>query len=388
MNDSTSRFKVLTAGIISLILTLGIARFAYTPLLPIMQNQTALDDATGGWLASFNYLGYLLGAYIASQVSSLIIKDHLYRIGLVIAVLSTFGMAFTENFIVWSVFRFLAGLSSAAGLLIGSGLLMNWLIRHGHRSELGIHFSGLGLGIAFVSLCIYQLSELFSWSEQWIILGGIGLLLLIPSWRWLPRPTDFNAHSTSLKDTPPNKRFIQLMQIAYFCAGFGYVVSATFIVAIIERQTVFEGQGELTFLIIGLAAAPACIAWDFISRKTGLLKALLLAYVLEIISIIIPIFSQDSSLLFFSAFLFGATFIGTVSLVLTMAGRFYPSKPAILMGRLTISFGLAQVIAPTISGQFAQMSGNYNVGLYMAAGLMVLGSFIIAYLAKTTGKML
>jgi len=383
MSDSATRFKVLTAGVISLILTMGIARFAYTPLLPIMQNQTALNDAAGGWLASINYLGYLLGALIASRASNLVIKDKLYRMGLIIAVLTTFGMALTDNFILWSIFRFFAGLSTAAGLLIGSGLLMNWLIRHGHRSELGIHFSGVGLGIAVVSIGVYYLSQSFNWAEQWIILGFIGLLLLIPSWHWLPRPSDLSSLPSHLKDKPPGQKFILLMQVAYFCAGFGYVVSATFIVSIIERQTVFQGQGEMTFLIIGLAAAPACIAWDYIARKTGILKALLIAYVLEVFSIIIPALTQDPNMLFFSAFLFGATFMGTVSLVLTMAGRFYPSKPSILMGRLTISFGLAQVIAPTISGQFAQITGNYNVGLYMAAGLMIMGSFIIAYLIKS-----
>lgn len=386
MNDSGTRFKVLSAGVISLILTLGIARFAYTPLLPIMQKQTALNDAAGGWLASINYLGYLLGALIASKVANLIIKDRLYRIGLIIAVLSTFGMALTEHFIIWSIFRFLAGLSSAAGLLIGSGLLMHWLMQNGQRSELGIHFSGIGLGIVLVSGFVYYLNQYFNWGEQWIILGFLGLFLLLPSWRWLPRPRHINKLPNHLQDKPPSQKFILLMQVAYFCAGFAYVVSATFIVAIIERQSLFQGQGELTFLIMGLAAAPGCIVWDFVARKTGVLKALLIAYGLEIVSIIMPILTLDPSIMFFSAFLFGAAFVGTVSLVLTMAGRFYPSKPAILMGRLTISFGLAQVIAPSIAGKFAQTSGHYNVGLYLAAGLMLLGSFIIAYLINNNSE--
>ncbi|MCP4276911.1 MAG: YbfB/YjiJ family MFS transporter, partial [Gammaproteobacteria bacterium] len=78
----------------SLILTLGIARFAYTPLLPIMQNQTGLGDTSGGWLATFNYFGYMCGALVAASVSNLIIKDYLYRIGLVVTILTTAGMAF------------------------------------------------------------------------------------------------------------------------------------------------------------------------------------------------------------------------------------------------------------------------------------------------------
>ena len=149
MSTQAERLKVLTAGIISLVLMLGIARFAYTPLLPLMQQQAGLGVSEGGWLAAINYVGYLSGAILASLISNLQIKDRLYRIGLVIAVLSTVIMGLTDNLWLWAFSRFIAGLSSAAGLLLGSGLIMNWLIRHGHRSELGIHFGGIGVGIAF-----------------------------------------------------------------------------------------------------------------------------------------------------------------------------------------------------------------------------------------------
>lgn len=384
MHYQPSRATVLSSGILSLILTLGIARFSYTPLLPIMQEQTWLNDALGGWLASYNYIGYILGALIASLVSNLVIKDYLYRAGLIIAVVTTFGMAFTDNIVVWSILRFFAGLSSAAGLLIGSGLLLNWLIRHDHRSELGIHFSGLGLGIAFVSIIIHFMDVHLDWRGQWIALGCVGMIILIPAWYWLPRPdtTTISQVGQILEDKPPSKKFLLLMQFAYLCAGFGYVVSATFIVAIVEKQPALQGQGEYVFLVVGLAAAPACIIWDLIARRIGVLSALYYAYLLQIISILLPALSNSLLSAFASAILFGGTFIGIVSLVLTMAGRFYPTKPAILMGRLTLSYGVAQVVAPALSGQIAEMSGSYNGALYMAAAFMLSGTLIIYKLRK------
>ncbi|MDF1528653.1 MAG: YbfB/YjiJ family MFS transporter, partial [Sedimenticola sp.] len=188
MPQAPSHFKVLFAGIMSLILTLGIARFAYTPLLPIMQAQTALGDATGGWLATFNYMGYMCGALTAAMISNLRLKDTLYRIGLVLALVTTAGMAMSESMWLWGIMRFLAGLSSAAGLLIGSGLILNWLIRHNHRMELGIHFSGLGLGIVLSAVAVDLMEAHLSWDQQWLALTGIGLILFIPAWGWLPRP--------------------------------------------------------------------------------------------------------------------------------------------------------------------------------------------------------
>ncbi|PJB41570.1 MAG: MFS transporter, partial [Comamonadaceae bacterium CG_4_9_14_3_um_filter_60_33] len=148
MSHSVTRLKVLSAGIFSLILVLGVARFAYTPLLPLMQQQAGLGVAEAGWLAAINYAGYLSGALIASRISSLVLKDRLYRIGMVLAIVSTLVMGLSTNVVVWAISRYVAGLTSAAGMLLGTGLIMNWLIRHNHRSELGIHFAGIGLGIA------------------------------------------------------------------------------------------------------------------------------------------------------------------------------------------------------------------------------------------------
>ena len=376
------RLKILGAGILSLILTLGIARFAYTPLLPIMQSETWLNDASGGWLATFNYLGYMCGALIASSVTSLITKDKLYRLGLVVAVITTGAMAFTEDMMIWSLLRFFSGLSSAAGLLIGSALILNWLMLNNHRSELGIHFSGLGLGIAFSALVVHLLEINFDWREQWLILAGLGVLLLIPAWKWLPKPDQSTVINSEKKlvDSPPSEQFLILMMCAYFCAGFGYVISATFMVTIVERQPALQGQGWIVFLVVGLAAAPACIFWDRVARKTGTMTALLMAYSSQIIGMTLPVFSESLTIIIFCAALYGGTFIGIVGLVLTMAGRFYPTKPAKLMGKLSLSYAVAQVIAPALSGHIAQSTGSYDKALILAAIIMFAGTLIINYL--------
>lgn len=383
MEQSNQRFKVLASGIFCLILTLGIARFAYTSMIPIMFEQVGLTKVLAGWLATINYMGYMLGALTATMVGNLVIKDRIYRLGLVFAVITTLMMGLSDNPYIWGLSRFMAGLSAASGLLIGTGLMLNWLIRHNHRSEMGIHFSGVGLGIVLVAILIGGTSHL-SWSEQWILLAIAGAVLAIPAWRWLPAPDASGVTQTgqTLKDHPPSKRFLWLMMFVYFCGGFGFVISATYIVAIVESQEALRGQGEIAFLILGLAAAPACIIWDLISRKTGILNALLLAYLLHSVGIILP--ALDNSLLFalLSAGLYGLTFVGIVSIVLTMAGRFYPTKPAKLMGTLTMSYGVPQIIAPVIAGYLAAATGHYNGALYMASGFILLGAVAIVAIKK------
>lgn len=389
MTRQLERIKVLSAGILSLILTLGIARFAYTPLLPLMQQQAGLGISEGGWLAAFNYMGYLCGALIASLISNLILKDKLFRAGLIVAVLTTVGMGLTEQLWLWAVLRFFAGLSSAAGLLLGSGLILNWLIRHEHRSELGIHFAGVGLGIAFCAIVVELMLQTLQWRELWYLFSMLGTLLLIPAWLWLPPPdtSSQTRNGGSMHDNPPGAKFLRIFILAYFCAGVGYVVSATFIVAIVDQLPAQQGKGTFTFMLLGLAAAPACIIWDLIARKVGDINALIATFIIQIIGILLPVFSNSPALTYLSAILFGGTFIGLVSLVLTMAGRYYPTRPAKMMGKMTVSYGVAQIGAPALTGLIAEYSnGSYHAGLYIAAIMMGIGTLLMLQLKALSDK--
>lgn len=109
---NAQRYRVLIAGICSLLLTIGIARFTYTPLLPIMKAQVGLSYLAGGWLATFNYMGYMSGALLAASISQLSIKFYIYRVGLVVAVLSTIAMGLTDNLVLWAILRYIGGLTS------------------------------------------------------------------------------------------------------------------------------------------------------------------------------------------------------------------------------------------------------------------------------------
>jgi predicted MFS family arabinose efflux permease len=382
MSEQRQRIKVLSAGIFSLILVMGIARFAYTPLLPLMQHQAGLGVAAAGWLAAINYAGYLSGALIASLISDMVLKDRLYRIGMILAIVSTVMMGITTDFTVWAISRFVAGLSSAAGLLLGSGLILNWLIRHNHHSELGIHFAGIGLGIASAAAAVFLMNQWLSWDQQWFALTALGCLLLVPALGWLPPPDRSAMTKTGQKmeDAPPSAFFMRLLMSAYFCAGIGYVVSATFIVAIIDHMPGMTGKGTLVFFVIGIAAAPSCIAWDLIARRIGKLNALIAASVLQIFGIMLPVLADGLFAALAGAILFGGTVMGIVSLVLTMAGQYYPTRPAKMMGKMTLSYGAAQIIAPAVTGWLATRVGSYAGGLYLAGGAMFAGTLILLLL--------
>ena len=384
MAAQPTRMQVLSAGICSLILAMGVARFAYTPLLPLMRAQAGLGVVGAGWLATINYTGYLLGAMLSALITDIVLKDRLYRLGMLVTVLSTALMAVSTDFSVWAASRFIAGVSTAAGMLLGSGLTFNWLVRNGHRPELGIHFSGVGIGIVLCALAVQAMSGWLDWRAQWLVFAALGALLLIPVLGWLPRPSHAPSHASAapLQDRPLSPPFFATLLVAYFLAGVGFVVSATFIVAIVNTLPGLEGHGTMIFLWIGLAAAPSCILWDLAARRWGVITALAAASALQVLGILLPVWPGGLACAILGGILFGGTFSGIVSLVLTMAGRYYPSRPAAMMGRMTIAFGIAQMLAPAGTAWIAAHSGSYATGLYVAAASMVACTLLLMRLRR------
>ena len=57
--------KIFVSGVCILTITLGVSRFGFTPILPIMQAEAGLGVAEGGWVTSAHYLGYLVGVIIS-----------------------------------------------------------------------------------------------------------------------------------------------------------------------------------------------------------------------------------------------------------------------------------------------------------------------------------
>lgn len=372
------RWQVLAAGVCALVLTIGLARFAYTPLLPVMREQAGLGPGLGGWLAALNYAGYISGALLAMRVTNAQHKFLAYRAGLVVAVISTAAMGLTQAALPWAIWRYLAGLSSAAGMLLASGLVLDWLIRRAHRPELGLHFAGLGLGIAVSGLGASLMAGHWPWDRQWLAFAALGLALLLPAWRWMPAPGGLHAAAAHAAGrSAPTARWMRAMQAAYFCAGFAYVISATFLVAILEDMPLLRGRGGWIWVMVGLAAAPAAPLWDRIAQRAGAVQALLIAYALQTVAVALPLWSHSLWPNLLGALLYGSTFVGIVSLTLALVGRRVPGHPARAMARYTVSYGVAQILAPALAGQLAAATGRYAGALVVAAALSALALLLL-----------
>jgi len=375
-------WKVSVGGIAALMLTVGIARFAYTPLLPLMQAQAGVGDALGGGLAAVNYAGYMSGALVASMVEAPAWRYRLYAAGLALGLVSTALMPLSTSVWLWALSRYLGGLSGAAGMLLGSGLVLGFLMRAGRRPELGVHFMGLGLGIVLSALGAMGMDALrWDWAAHWWGFGGAGVALLALAWWWRPPAPPPSPAGTPASGSP-DRRWMRWMLAAYFCAGWGFVIHATFTVTIVERQPLLHGQGPWAWLLVGVAATPAVFLWDRVARRFGDLEALILAFALQIVSVVLPALSSGLAAALAGALLYGATFIGLVSLTLALVGRRAPGNPGKAMARLTLSYGAAQISAPALAGAMAQASGSYQGALWITAVVLAAGLALVVGLRR------
>lgn len=365
-------WQVLLGGICALVLTVGLARFAFTPLLPQMHGQAGLGLADGGLLAAINYAGYMSGALLAAWIESPVWRQRLYVWGLPLALLITALMGWSTSFGVWALSRYVGGLCGAAGMLLGSGLVQGWLIRSGRRPELGIYFIGLGLGVAVSALGAMGMTGLqLDWAAQWQGFALLGVAFLVPAWAWRPPVPPPAAKAAA--GAAPSRRWMALMLAAYFCAGWGFVINATFTVAIVEKQPLLAGQGPWAWLLVGLAATPAVFLWDRVARRLGDVGALLLAFGLQIVGVLLPALFAGLAAALLGALLYGATFIGIVSLTLALVGRRSPANPGKAMARLTLSYGVAQISAPALTGRMVEASGSFDAALWLTAGVLAAG---------------
>ena len=166
---------------------MGIGRFAYTPLLPAMQEAAGLDPTQAGLLAAANYAGYLVGALLAAVAVPASARIRILMVSAIAVAATTALMAVTTNLAAWSVVRFVAGLASAGVLVLATGLVLDDLRRQGRASLSGWLFSGVGLGIVVSGVVVRLTGETLGWRGDWLLLALLATAAIYPCWRWLPR---------------------------------------------------------------------------------------------------------------------------------------------------------------------------------------------------------
>ncbi len=227
--NRNDNIAILIAGIFSIIIGLGVARFAFTGLIPAM-----LDDYLTikfvGILASLNFAGYLSGSIFSIFVKDINFKVYLYRFGIFLAISTTFILAYSDNNTLWMIGRVLAGFAGAMCLIVGTSIVMQKLTIKSKTKAMGIHFSGIGFSILTTDLLArFVLSLNYTWRDSWAVLAVFAIILSLYSVYILSFDKEVKQNAVKVKfDISIFTPFVIVLIIAYFTEGVGFVVQATF----------------------------------------------------------------------------------------------------------------------------------------------------------------
>ena len=383
---------------------MGIGRFAFTPLLPLMLAEGQVDLPAASWLASANYLGYLAGALACTFQPWLwarigrwpaINGPAMVRGGLVATTVLTLAMALPWP-AAWPLLRFAAGVASALVFVYSSGWCLAQLAARGQGAIGGAMYTGPGAGIALSGVLVSGLVALHAQSAVgWLVFGGLALALTSTVWRVfgagpVAGPAAPGALSpaapTATAAAPPaehGRAEIITLALAYGLAGFGYIITATFLPVIARSALPGSAWLDLFWPIVGLGVVVGALLSTRVKVTGDLRRALAVAYVLQAAGVMTPLWSPTLSGFIMGSVLLGLPFTAITFFAMQEVRRLAPLHSASMMGLLTALYGVGQIVGPPLAawqlGRAASQAAGFAMALQIAAGALVLGALI--YLA-------
>ncbi len=387
--------RAALACMVTLMVALGIGRFAFTPLLPLMLHGSAVgqpqvDIQHGGWLASLNYAGYFVGAITCAALR--VDAARMVRMGLVVTVLMTLAMGVTSQFWVWAVVRFVAGAISAWTFVFASQWGLRRLTELGAHGWGGVIYTGPGVGIVATGLLV-SVAGGYGATVGWIGFGLIAAALSILVW-----PVFGTVSVSTARSAPPHAAGTTpaahtggnaahrgdafWLVLLYGVPGFGYIITATFLPVIARHALPGSSWPDLFWpmfgaaLIVGaLLAARLPTHWDNRTLLAG-------CYVVQAVGISLGIIWPTAGGFSLGSILIGLPFTAITLFAMREARRLHGDNAAGLMGYATAAYGLGQIVGPLVAAPIAARTGSFSPALWLAAGALLLGAVGLVAVAR------
>lgn len=378
MGPSTGNAVNPTAfrGTLGLALAMGMGRFFYTPVLPLMVAALHWSTAPGAWIATANYVGYFFGCLVIAR--GWVDPDRVtYRVALVASTLCLFAVPVSESLAWQGVVRTLAGVASGLIFVSITGRIP-FVARRPLDS--GVVYAGVGTGILISGVIVLAASSVLDWRGLWLVCAIVSAVFTLIAWKWpLPAREDGGSRSATAgteaqtQDSAARsgrRRAMASLTAGHFFQGAGYIIIGTYLVVL--AQPVFgESAAASTWIVAGLATAPSPLIWSLVVARIGAHRGLAVCYSLQVGGAVLAIFSTNPILLLISAALFGGTFIGVVMMAIGVGTQMGISAAA---AKLTTWYSLGQIAGPAF--------------VALALSQTIIGSFIAAAIALALGMAL
>ncbi len=367
-------------GMLALASSLGIGRFVYTPILPAMAAALGLSKAGAGLIASANFAGYLAGALLAAAPRLPGDRRAWFLGALALGAAATAGMAGPGSMAAFLLLRFAGGAASAFVLVLGSALVLDRLAASGRPGLAALHFAGVGLGIAASAALVDALQEAgLGWRGLWLASGALaGVVVPVSAWL-VPGIVEEPATAPAHPRAERLPRGLGALSLCHGLFGFGYVVTATFLVVVVRGTPGARALEAGVWLAVGLAAAPSAALWGWAGARWGALRAYGPACLLEAVGVAAGGLWPTPAGALLASVLLGGTFMGVTALGFAAAGALAPGQQRRSFALMTAGFGVGQIAGPVAAGWLLDRTGSFAPPSLIAAAALA-GAAVIATL--------
>jgi predicted MFS family arabinose efflux permease len=360
-------------GLLALAAGMGIGRFVYTPILPPMVEALHLTKSQAGLLASANFAGYLAGALLAAL--RLPGARRTWLLGaLLVNVICLGAMGLVATLPAFLVLRAVAGIASAFILIFSSALVLDRLAAAGRSSLSAIHFAGVGAGIAVSAPLVAALSD---WRAMWFASAILALLASVAVGAMVPPDHPVAARPAARPGVRIHNPRFTLLAGAYGLFGFGYIITATFIVVMVRSFPEIAGLEPYIWVMFGVAAVPSVALWTWLGARWGIITTFAIASLVEAFGVAASALWVTPATVIVSSVFVGGTFVGLTALGLVSARQISEGgggDPRSRIALMTASFGTGQIIGPVFAGYLYDLTGSLAVPYWCAAAALVIAA--------------
>ena len=372
--------KLALGGMVAMAAGLGIGRFVYTPILPPMVDSLHLSNGDAGLIASANFAGYLAGALGLIRLRPP--KSRLaWLIGALLISAAAMACMAMVDARVWAflLLRFIGGAASAGVFVFASAIVLDQVAAGGRFGWSAVHFAGVGAGIAISGALIAVLTALGAdWQKMWLASAAAGLVaagivaLLISD-------RHHDAGRTAKTAGRPDSWSFLLFITSYGLFGFGYVITATFLVSIVHGSSEIKPLEPYVWVLLGLSAAPSVAFWAWLGGRFGILPSYAAACLLEALGVAASVLWHSTTGIVVAAVCLGGTFMGLTALGTLIARAMPGGDPRQKIAASTAAFGLGQIIGPVVAGFAYDRWHSFVLPSFAAvAALCVAGAIAMA----------
>ena len=389
---------IAIAGALSLSVAMGIGRFAFTPLMPMMLHDGLIDINGGSLLATVNYIGYLLGALICMALPALFRRFGIHalsnavmvRLGLAATVMLTIAMVLHLPW-AWPALRLISGIVSAVVFVFMSGWCLKRLADMNALQLAGIIYTGPGIGITLSGAVAFGVSANGGSSGMaWIAFGVLAAIISAVVWPVF-RPDALTrsigpSSAASIAHPVAQDRWTleqMILALAYGLAGFGYIITATFLPVIAKEALGQSAWIELFWPIFGIGVAIGALLTRVIPLSIDRRALLIACYVIQAIGVVTALLLPSVA-----GFMIGSTLVGLPFTVITLYGmhearRLRPVDATSFMALMTATYGTGQIAGPPLAAAILAHSASHAIGfslsLTVASGALLFGAALYAF---------